>query len=282
MFLHIQKSKMKFAYSKNFYYICAMNELTNDEKSHVQVARKIKEMGLEQGDILVYAVIKSYRNGETKRCNPSMDKEIVPKTGLPKRFVLASIIRLENAGLITVERKKGTSNKYTFTELDSKFDMYAKTFLNITNLKAHTKEFYMKIQEYLFVHEDGTGESTYNVSQLAELADVDWRSAKKYLEELEEKQYLEVRNSTSLDIAGFKGKQYVFDLNKLGQKILWALAKHEENIQDLYEKDAAKTKEIARLNKEVEELNNIIRINRLRTNEKRQPIDYGIYQNTDN
>lgn len=40
-----------------------MNDLTKKEKGHVQVARKIKEMGLKQGDILVYAVIKDYKNG---------------------------------------------------------------------------------------------------------------------------------------------------------------------------------------------------------------------------
>ena len=94
---------MKFVYSKNFYYICAMNELTNDEKSHVQVARKIKEMGLEQGDILVYAVIKDYKNAKTGLCNPGLDKEIVPRTGLSKNFVLNAINRLEEKGVITIQ-----------------------------------------------------------------------------------------------------------------------------------------------------------------------------------
>ena len=55
---------MKFGELKKFYYLCIMENLTNRERGHVQVARKIKEMGLKQGDILVYAVIKDYRNAK--------------------------------------------------------------------------------------------------------------------------------------------------------------------------------------------------------------------------
>ena len=53
------------------------------------------------------------------------------------------------------------------------FDRFAKTFLDIKNLTPNTKEFYMKIQEYLYIHEDGTAQTTYSINQLAELADVD-------------------------------------------------------------------------------------------------------------
>lgn len=150
-----------------------MENLTNRERGHVQVARKIKEMGLKQGDILVYAVIKDYKNAKTGLCNPGLDKEIVPRTGLSKNFVLNAINRLEEKGLITIYRKRGTSNHYAFKEIGEEFDRFAKTFLDIKNLTPNTKEFYMKIQEYLFIHEDGTGQTTYSINQLADLADVD-------------------------------------------------------------------------------------------------------------
>lgn len=150
-----------------------MENLTGREKGHVQVARKIKEMGLKQGDILVYAVIKDYRNAKSGLCNPGLDKTIVPRTGLSKNFVIGSIARLEQKGLITIIRKKGTSNQYAFKEIGEEFDRFAKTFLDIKDLTPNAKEFYMKIQEYLYVNEDGTGRTTYSLNQLAELADVD-------------------------------------------------------------------------------------------------------------
>jgi hypothetical protein len=150
-----------------------MEIINNRERGHVQVARKIKEMGLKQGDILVYAAIKDYKNARSGRCNPGLDKEIVPRTGLSKNFILGAISRLEKCGLITVTRTKGTSNQYTFKEIGDEFDRFAKAFLDIKDLSPNTKEFYMKIQEYLFVSEDGMGRTTYNISQLANLADVD-------------------------------------------------------------------------------------------------------------
>ncbi len=164
---------MFFGEIKNFSYICSMENLTNRERGHVQVARKIKEMGLKQGDILVYTVIKDYKNAKTGRCDPGLDKEIVPRTGLSKNFILGAINRLEEKGLITVHRRRGTSNQYTFKQIGEEFDRFAKTFLDIKDLTPNTKEFYMKIQEYLFVHEDGTGQTTYSINQLADLADVD-------------------------------------------------------------------------------------------------------------
>ena len=117
-----------------------MENLTNREKGHVQVARKIKEMGLKQGDILVYTVIKDYKNQKTGLCNPGLDKEIVPRTGLSKNFVLGAINRLEEKGLITIHRQRGTSNKYTFKEIGEEFDRFAKTFLDIKDLTPNTKD----------------------------------------------------------------------------------------------------------------------------------------------
>ena len=216
-------------------------------------------MGLKQGDILVYTVIKGYKNAKTGLCNPGMDKELVPKTNLPKKSILNSINRLEQAGIITVIRKRGTSNQYTFKEMGDEFDMFAKKFLGLTDLTPHAKEFYMKIQEYLYVHEDGTGDTTYNVSELADLADVDKRSAKKYLAELQEKEYMFPEKTNVTDESGLATTRFVFDLQKLGQVILYKLKEHEENIQDLYQRDAEKDKKIVSMEREIEQLKRQLR-----------------------
>lgn len=217
-------------------------------------------MGLKQGDILVYAVIKDYKNAKTGQCNPGLDKEIVPRTGLSKNFVLSSISRLEKVGLITVIRKRGTSNQYTFKEIGDEFDRFAKAFLDIKDLEPNTKEFYMKIQEYLFVSEDGMGRTTYNLSQLAELADVDWKSAKKYMKELQDKGYVILESTALTEETGFKMIRCAFDLDKLQQAILYKLKQHDDNIQDLYARDKEKDKKIVNLEKEVERLKRELRL----------------------
>lgn len=95
------------------------------------------------------------------------------------------------------------------------------------------------------------------------------------MKELEEKEYMFSETTSLIETSGLHMTRFVFDLNKLGQAILYKLKEHEDNIQDLYYKDKEKDKRIIELEKEVAKLHNIIQINNLRTNEKRQPIDYG-------
>lgn len=79
------------------------------------------------------------------------------------------------------------------------------------------------------------------------------------MKELEDKSYMFSENTLITEETGLKTTRFVFDLQKLGQALLYKLKEHEDNINDLYEKDYAKNKRIATLEKEVEQLKRELR-----------------------
>ncbi len=95
------------------------------------------------------------------------------------------------------------------------------------------------------------------------------------MKELEDKHYMFPETTSIVEESGLHMTRFVFDLNKLGQAILYKIKQLDDSVQDLYSRDKEKDERVVALEKEVNRLKNIIRINNLRTNEKRQPIDYG-------
>ena len=215
-----------------------MENIENQEVSRkfAKIPNEISSLGLEQGDVLVLAHINIHKNGGSKLCNPGMDT-LSLESGYSKKFIMSSIKRLEDAKLIKVERKRGRSNVYTFTEKGKEFQRFAESFLKITDLSKNAKDFYMRIQQYLYVHElDGTADTTYNPKQLADLTDLDARSVKKYLDELKSKGYMHCETATTSTSSGLQNVRYVFSLEALGQQILYKIADHDDRITKLEKK----------------------------------------------
>lgn len=79
------------------------------------------------------------------------------------------------------------------------------------------------------------------------------------MKELEDKSYMFVENTLVTQESGLPATRFVFDLQKLGQAILYKLKEHEENIQDLYQRDAEKDKKIVSMEREIEQLKRQIR-----------------------
>lgn len=243
-----------------------MEDKENYSKKFAKVPKQIVTLGLKQGDILVFAHIRIHYNAQTGLCNPGIDT-ISKESKYSSKFIYGSIKRLEKAGLFKVERRKGASNRYIFTEKGKQFERFAEDFLKIQDLTTHTKEFYMRIQEYLFVHEDGTADTTYDPKQLADLTGLDLRSVKKYLAELKEKSYLKTEEATTTNVAGLVNTKYVFQLDKLGQQILYKLKEHEDRlnkcddkVEKLEQSDYEKTKRIISLEKQVDYLTRQLRL----------------------
>jgi predicted RNase H-like nuclease (RuvC/YqgF family) len=79
------------------------------------------------------------------------------------------------------------------------------------------------------------------------------------MKELEDKSYMFTENTLMTEETGLKSTRFVFDLQKLGQAILYKLKQHEENIQDLYQRDAEKDKKIVSMEREIEQLKRQLR-----------------------
>ena len=230
-----------------------MNDNNDFSKKFASIPKEIVSLGLEQGDILVLAHIKIHYNAKTQQCNPGMSL-LMKESGYSKKFITESVKRLENAGLITITKEKGKSNQYAFTDKGEKFERFAESFLNIKDISNNTKEFYMRIQEYLYIHDDGTADTTYNPNQLSLLTGVSRPSVKKYLTELQNKGYLSVENSNTTNQSGLTNKKYVFSLDALGQQIIYKLKEHEDRLQEHDNKFMEQNRQIVNLQKQIDYL----------------------------
>jgi len=244
-----------------------MQEISNNySKKFAKVPTGFTPIGLKQGDILVFAHINIHKNGKTNLCNPGIST-LAKESGFSKNFIMGAIQRLETAGYLKVEKKEKSSNHYTFTDKGKQFERFSENFLlKVSDLSKYTKEFYMKIQEYLYVHEDGTADTTYSIQDLATLTNLDPRSVKKYLNELKDKGYLHFEDALTTTESGLANTKYIFSLNALGQQLLYKVAEHEDRITTLEKKVTQleqssydKDKEIANKTKEIEYLKRQLR-----------------------
>ncbi len=154
-------------------------------------------------------------NKNTRTCYPSVQtlKDI---TGLSSRFILDSISRLEEFGLIQVTRRIGTSNLYYFPPETDQFEMFSEEFLDM-KLPPKVKEYYMKIQKTLYDKDQQVATTHYSDAELAELTGLSRPTVKKYNKILEESGYLSTSLTNYKDDAGLTIREMSFDMQKLGQ-----------------------------------------------------------------
>ena len=203
-------------------------------KQHSQIPQDFDWKTLEWCDQLVFAQIKRFMNKDTRTCYPSMSK-IKELTQLSERFINDSIHRLESVGLITVTRRKGTSNLYHFPPETDKFEMFSTEFLDM-KLPPKVKEYYMKLQGSLFDKDQHFAITQYNDKELAQITGLSVPTVKKYNLILQDGGYMTTELTNYKDDAGFLIRQMTFDMEKLGQFGLWvkAVSKQvDENTEDI-------------------------------------------------
>ncbi|RVU01277.1 hypothetical protein EOD41_04735 [Mucilaginibacter limnophilus] len=78
----------------------------------------LKDRKLSYKDVLTYVAIRSFYCDDEPYCWPSYDK-IMERSGLKRSFLSKSIVRLEKAGVLSVEHsnRKGSCNRYHFDRL---------------------------------------------------------------------------------------------------------------------------------------------------------------------
>ena len=74
------------------------------------------------------------------------------------------------------------------------------------------------------------------------------------MQELEEKGYMAPESTALIEESGLHSTRFVFNLQRLGQALLYKLKEHEDSINDLYSKDKEKDTKIVKLEREVEQL----------------------------
>lgn len=210
-------------------------------KKHSQVPNDMAKDGVSPREQLVYAVLHSYDNPEHK-VFPSLDK-LAERSQLSVPTVRASLKILEDAGYIKIE-KKGRKNYYTFSKYLN-FEPFSDEFLDNKDITPTTKAYLVAAQQFMYKDVEGLGKLSYSNRVMSEHINMPESSIRKCNKELEKKNYLTVIKNASL------GDTKIFNLNDLGQAIIWALQNHEERITQNTEKVADLEKRMEVLEKQL-------------------------------
>lgn len=233
-------------------------------KQHTQLPNKMAEKDLDPKDQLIYVVIKSFQNGKTLECFPSL-QTIASKSGASIPTIRASIKRLEEKEYITVE-KKGRSNYYKFNS-SKQFEPFSPEFINRQDISLTTKAYLVASQQFMFKDVEGIGKISYPNTEFSKKIHMAESTIRKCDKELEKIEMLNIINNDSRDPeSGCKTRTKVYNLDKLGQAIIWKLKEHdnrldscEDRLAKLEESDKKKSDLIERLLKENAELKKTVR-----------------------
>lgn len=229
--------------------------MDSDKKSkqHVQLPNNMTISGeLNPKDLLVYVTIKRFMNSVTKECFPSLDT-IVKLSGVSKPTVRKSIETLKLTGYLEV-RLDGRRNVYKFNSYKT-FEPFSYDFLDLKDIDSNTKAYMIASQQIMFKDQEGYGKISYSDSELAKMINIDRHTIAKYNKKLEEMGYLSIISTDKKDkITGLKIEEKIFHLNELGQAVVWALQKHEEDINELKEKQEETSKDIKFILEKLDEI----------------------------
>lgn len=239
---------------------------------HVRMPHKMDEGGKLEFQVKgLYMILKDFMNGETKQCWPSL-QTLSEASELSIPTIRKYLKILEERGHIKISKKKVTRtgadakdvkrapNVYTFNE-DSElykngFEMFTHDFLT-KKIKFREKAACIALQEHMF--KDGeTGVISSTNIELCDILGVSYNTFKSIKQNLLREKILTTTSSNAKDsVTGELKTQYFFDLDILGQAILYNQNKIKEHDQKFEEHDQRFKefeKRIAELEKENREL----------------------------
>ena len=221
---------------------------TPENLQHVQVPNDMGTKNLTPKDQLIYTIIKSHDN-PTKGCFPSL-QVLSKESGASINTIRDSIARLKEAGYIKTELR-GRKTYYTFDPY-KKFEPFSPDFISNPNISFTTKSYLIASQQFMYKDVENLGKLSFSNRELADQINMPESTIRRCNAELVSKDYLTILKNESKDIqTGCKTDTKLYDLNKLGQAVIWAICNHEDRIQQNTE-DINTLK--ARLDKQDEQL----------------------------
>lgn len=198
-------------------------------KQHVQLPNNMGETDLTPKEQLIYLSIRRFMNSKSKIAYPSLVK-ISEVSGACISTVRSSIAKLEERDYFKVV-KKGKAQEYHFNELKA-FEPFSYDFLDNPDLTFTEKSYIAATQQYMYKDIEGIGKVSYSNKELAGKINMPESTISKTNRSLIRKNYLTIVKNEAKDIeTGCKTDTKIFNLNKLGQAIIWVLQNHEERIE---------------------------------------------------
>lgn len=196
------------------------------EKQHVQLPNNASD--LDPKDKLVYLSIRRFMNKDTKIAFPAL-QTISKISGASIPTLRKIITKLETLDYFKVS-KKGRGQQYKFNELKS-FEPFSYEFLDKTDLSFTAKSYLIASQEFMYKDVESIGKISYSDREMETKINMSHSTISKCNKELENLGYLTVVQSkkTELD-SGCKKNIKIYNLDKLGQAIIWAIKNHEDRL----------------------------------------------------
>lgn len=201
--------------------------MENESRKHVQLPNNMTKDGLTPQDLLVYISIKRYAVNNI--ASPSLPV-IMKHCGASVNTVRNCINHLEEKEYLTVE-KAGRNNRYIFSDY-KKFEPFSDNFLDNENLTFTEKSYILASQQHMFKDIEDFGKITYTNKELATIINMSESTISRCNHSLEKKEYLTTIKTTNKDSDGNIVYEKIFHLNELGQRVIWALCKHDEEIKE--------------------------------------------------
>lgn len=197
-------------------------------EQHVQLPNTLISSDLTPQDLLVYVSIKRYMNNKTKIAYPSL-KEIQKKCKASIDTIRKCVKHLEEKDFISIE-KKGRAQKYHFNP-HKEFEPFSYEFLDKEDLSFTEKSYILASQQFMFKDVEGMGKISFTNKELSTLINMTESTISRTNKSLERKNYLTVVKDKSIDpVSGCNITTKVYNLQELGQAIIWKLKEHEDKI----------------------------------------------------
>lgn len=229
----------------------------NNFNSNQFVILPKKENGelLQKYEILVYVAIRYNMNAKTMTAHPSL-QTIADRTGCSIPSIRKIIKDIVAKKYMTVEIKKGIGTIYTFSN-EKSFEPFSYEFLDNPKLTKVEKLHILCTQQYMF-KENGVGKITYSDAELSEKTGLNRHTISKTNQSLIEKGFAEqiILRSKNPE-TGLMDKETVFNLNELGQAIVFKLKEHEDRIDKHDEEIEELKRTVAELKQQLRSQSNI-------------------------
>lgn len=217
---------------------------------------------LKIGDRIVYLWMKTYADYDTQECFPSY-KDIaknINKTSAEcnspctENYIKLAIKRLESVGWIKVKRNPGSSNTYTFLKYQH-FEKFYKDFLSKDLMTWREKDFYIQLQQYIFVTED-EAYFTWDYGKIASVLHLSYPTVKRYIIALKNKKVFTTIITTMRDQeTHLPIIKTTVDLEAIGQEnLIKQIIQNTLDIRELKESDKETNSRVSELEKRIADL----------------------------
>lgn len=196
-------------------------------KQHIELP-STENSELTPKDKLIYLALKSFENGKTHDCFPSMAK-ISERCGASEPTIKKSLDKLEKEGYITIEKVNPRKKKYQFSKY-KKFECFSYEFLYNKDLTFTEKSYLAASQQYMLEKESGKGKIDYSSYELANKINMSPTTIRRCDNSLVKKEYMTIIKKTKNGINTAQVDARYYDFAKYNEAVCDAIIAHEERI----------------------------------------------------